>query len=75
MLRRGCKPQIGTTVETGQTFPETGYYSYAGHKGDHSEGCYVSPYAKGGMLFRKGRRAPDLISCSHAVRWKLDAIY
>ncbi|CAI9832262.1 hypothetical protein IBTHAUMO2_690008 [Nitrosopumilaceae archaeon] len=60
-------------VESSQRCPETGHYSYDGHR-DGEEGCYVSPYA-GGMPFSKGPRAPNLLSCSHVIYWKLDIIY
>ncbi len=68
-------PLIGTVVETGDRFPATGYYSFAGHKDDVGDECFVSPQVKFGMLFERGDRVPDLVACTHVVRWKLDAVY
>ena len=68
-------PKRKAVVETGHVFPETGYYSYVGHRDGDDEGCFVSVYAERGMLFKKGMRAPNLISCSHTVSWRLTAVY
>ncbi|MDA7991366.1 MAG: hypothetical protein MPK30_09765 [Gammaproteobacteria bacterium] len=68
-------PKRKVVVETGQVFPETGYYSYVGHRDGGGEACFVSKYAKWGMLFKKGMKAPNLGSCSHTVSWNLDTVY
>ncbi|MDA7953601.1 MAG: hypothetical protein MPJ05_07305 [Nitrosopumilus sp.] len=67
--------RVGTTVETGQVFPYTGYYSLLRHKNDDEDGCFVSPEARYGMLFERGEEAPDLLACPHVVVWKLDIPY
>ena len=68
-------PLIGTVVETGDLFPATGYYSFAGHKDGAGEGCFIPPQVELGMLFERGDRVPDLVACTHVVRWRLDAVY
>ena len=61
-------PLIGTVVETGDLFPTTGYYSFAGHKDDVGEGCFVPPQVKFGMLFERGGGTGYLTSW-HARTW------
>lgn len=68
-------PLIGTEVETGGRFPVTGYYSFVKHKDGGGEDCFVSPQVRNGMLFEKGDRVPDLVSCPHTVCWRLNSVY
>ncbi|MDA7941937.1 MAG: hypothetical protein MPJ06_03840 [Nitrosopumilus sp.] len=67
--------QPGLILESGDRFPVDGFYSYVDHKNGDEDDCFVSPRARGGMLFLKGMKVPDLGACSHHIRWRLNAIY
>lgn len=63
-----------TVVSSGDTFPRTGYYGYAGHAQGSDADCFVPPQAKR-MIFDKGEKAPLLGGCPHAIKWKFIARY
>ncbi len=55
-------------VTSGDPFPETGYYKYAGHVDDDYRHCFIPEQAHH-MIFDKNEKAPLLGSCPHKVKW------
>lgn len=55
-------------IKSGEIFPVTGYYKYAGHVMKNSEKCF-SPPQDSKMLYKAGETAPPLGSCPHDIKW------
>ncbi|RNJ78098.1 MAG: hypothetical protein EB829_00150 [Nitrosopumilus sp. H8] len=62
-------------VKSGDTFPETGVYSYARHANNDNKNCHVTPNASMGISYLKGGFVPKLGSCPHEIYWKLEFVY
>lgn len=65
------KSNVPLVINSYETFPMTGYYSYAGHAEPGSYPCYIPPQLKM-MLFKKGEKAPPSGSCPHTIRYHFE---
>lgn len=59
-------------VNSGDIVQQSGYYVLVKDPAHDALKCPIPEIAYSGIYFAKGYKAPDLITCSHKIKWELD---